>query len=745
MLTGRITCNPMERNGAIPLSRILLAILALAVAPAARAQTIDVDITPTHAVNHFIPTETLGAGIDRIATKSLDPQLTQPALGKTLSAGWQTVSYRQNTELLVEAWHWNPEGTWSDSKGRGYFAGSTALGKPIHYSYGYALPRRGFTRNDGTGNAGFSRLTDGDENSFWKSNPYLSKRYTGEPDSAHPQWVILDLMQSVKVDTLRIAWAAPFATRYVIQYWTGDDPIKSATKGVWQAFPLGEISAGKGGVETVHLASQPMPVRFLRIWMTESSNTCDASSQSSDPRDCVGYAIRELYLGTTTPDGALHDLIRHTADQEQTTTYCSSVDPWHTPADLVTTRQVQPGFDFFYTSGITRGLPAMVPIALIYGTPEDAVAEISYLKKRNYPISFVEMGEEADGQYMLPEDYASLYVQFADALHRLDPALKLGGPSFQGVNKDIEVWPDAAGQSSWVRRFVSYLEARHRLADLAFFSFEHYPLEPCKLTWASLYDEPELVANIMRTWRDDGLSPGTPLLITEGNVASAPSETYMDIFSGLWLADYVGSFLANGGNGVYYFHYLPIPMEHGCNDSPGTFGMFTVDNNYQIQQPLAQYFVAKMINTEWAQPGTAVHQVFPAKADLDDGVGHALVTVYALQRPDGETSLLVVNRDQEVAHKVHIRFHDDASKKDSYFDGEAEAITFGRAQYVWRPALTVFLAHAERNYDSSVQTEKDGHADPDGPPVSSKLSVTKDTAYDLPAASVTVFRGRIAK
>jgi hypothetical protein len=387
----------------------------------------------------------------------------------------------------------------------------------------------------------------------------------------------------------------------------------------------------------------------------------------------------------------------------------------------------------------------MIPIALIYGTPEDAVTEISYLKKRHYPISYVEMGEESDGQYMLPEDYAALYVQFADALHRLDPALKLGGPSFQGVNKDIEVWPDAAGQSSWVRRFVNYLDSHHRLGELSFFSFEHYPYEPCKLTWASLYDEPELVTRIMQIWREDGLPAGMPLFITESNLSSGASETYMDIFSGLWLADYVGSFLTAGGNGLYYFHYLPLPMEHGCNDSPGTFGMFTVDNNYKIEQPLAQYFVAQMINTEWVQPGSATHQVFPAKADVDDGAGHALVTAYALERPDGQISLLVVNRDQEAAHQMRIRFRDDASKKDSYLEGEVREITFGRDQYHWHPARTVFLAHAEHNYDAVVQTEKDGHADPDGPPVSSKLSGAKDTLYELPAASVTVFRGHTSK
>jgi len=610
------------------------------------AQNIEVDITPSHATNHFAPSATLGAGIDRLATKTFDPLLTQPALNKILSSGWQTVSYRQNTELLVEAWHWNPEGSWSDPKGDGYFTGSTTLGKAIHMSYGYGLPHRGFTRNDGTGNAGYSRLTDGDPNSYWKSNPYLSERFTHEPDSIHPQWIVLDLSSPQKVDTVRIAWAAPFATQYLVQYWTGEDPIKAPTRGVWQTFPQGFVSTGKGGAETVRLTPEPIPVRYIRIWMTASSNTCD-SHGSADPRNCVGYAISEIYIGTATADGLLHDLIRHTADQEQTTTYCSSVDPWHSPADLTTERQAQVGFDFFYTSGITRGLPAMIPIALIYGTPEDSAAEIAYLKKRNYPISYIEMGEESDGQYMLPEDYAALYVQWAEALHRLDPELKLGGPSFQGVNKDIEVWPDADGQVSWVKRFVNYLNAHHRIADLAFFSYEHYPLDSCKLTWASLYDEPELVSRITQTWREDGLPAGTPLFITESNLASGTSETYMDIFGALWLGDYVGAFLNAGGNGLYYFDYLPVPVEHGCNDSPGTFGMFSLDHAYQLGQPLSQFYAAQLINREWVQPGSEAHIMFPAKADLDDGAGHALVTAYALQRPDGQWSLLIVNRDQE--------------------------------------------------------------------------------------------------
>ena len=48
----------------------------------------------------------------------------------------------------------------------------------------------------------------------------------------------------------------------------------------------------------------------------------------------------------------------------------------------------------------------MIPISMLYGTPDDAAAQMAYLKQRGYPISYVEMGEEPDGQYMLPEDYA---------------------------------------------------------------------------------------------------------------------------------------------------------------------------------------------------------------------------------------------------------------------------------------------------------------------------------------------------
>ena len=728
------------------LAAILAGILAFALSAA--GQTIEVDVS--HPTNHFVPKETLGAGVDRIAVDAIDKDLLQPTLEKTQASGWQPVTFRQNTELAIEAWHWNPQGTWSDPGGKGYFTGSSTPTEMLRYSYGYALPRRGFTRNDGTDTVGFSRLTDGDLNTFWKSNPYLTQRFTGESDALHPQWVVLDLAQVQQVNSLRIAWAEPYARHYEVQYWTGEDPIHAPTRGVWQTFAQGMVTEGKGGIETIRLNQSPVAVRFVRIWMTESSNTCRAegtksnnNNNNNDPRDCVGYAIRELYLGTTTEDGEFHDILRHTADQEQTTTYCSSVDPWHQPSDLGSTKQAQMGFDLFFTSGVTRGLPAMVPVAMLYDTPDNAAAEIAYLKARGYPISYVEMGEEADGQYMLPEDYAALYLQWATAIHRVDPALKLGGPSFQGVNKDIEVWPDANGKVSWTGRFLDYLKQHGRMKDLAFFSFEHYPYDPCRIPWGMLYDEPELVSHIMQVWHEDGVPADMPMFITEGNLSSGASETFQDIFAGIWLADYIGSFLNSGGNGVYFFHYLPLQMEPGCNGSPGTFGMFTVDANYQIQQPLAQFFVAQLINLEWAQPAGGEHQVFAAKSDMEDGAGHELVTAYAVKRPDGKWAVMAVNRDQQNAHRVRIAF-EEATDKSSGFAGPVEVSTFGSAQYQWHPAHTRLMGHAENAAQPTIVATTRGWADPDGPILHTKLTAEKGTLYDLPAASVVVIRGAVS-
>ncbi|HKT86907.1 MAG TPA: hypothetical protein VJQ59_00625, partial [Candidatus Sulfotelmatobacter sp.] len=61
-----------------------------------------------------------------------------------------------------------------------------------------------------------------------------------------------------------------------------------------------------------------------------------------------------------------------------------------------------------------------------------------------------------------------------------------------------------------------------------------------------------------------------------------------------------------------------------------------------------------------------------------------------------------------------------------WFAGPVTRITFGKEQYQWHPA------------------RKKGYADPDGPPLVNKLNGDRDTRYSLPAASLTILRGRIS-
>jgi hypothetical protein len=708
----------------MPMKRFTLPCFALVIPCLTAAQTVRVDTS--HAVNTFRPLYALGTTVDRVPSNATDTFFRPDQIEQVLSAGWGVVSYRQNTDLFVQAWHWNPKGKWSDPTGKGYFTGDSTPTELIRHSYGYSLQHRGFTRNGGTEFDGFSRLDDGDLNTYWKSNPYLSKEFTGEDDALHPQWIVIDLGEKQDVNAVRIAWADPYAVDYQVQYWTGDgDAMDEPLSGAWKSFASGAVTTGHGGMVTLKLGPAAVGTKFVRVIMTRSSNTCDTHG-SSDRRNCVGYAIREIYVGTGEGDN-FKDVLQHSPDQKQSLTYCSSVDPWHEPSDLYVAADRmesgdQPGFDLFFTSGITRGLPAVVPVAMLYETPENSAAEMAYLKKRGYPIEYVEMGEEADGQYMLPEDYGALYLQWAAALHAVNPALKLGGPAFQGVTEDIKAWPDAHGETSWLRRFLEYLKAHGHLSDFTFMSFEHYPYDGCETPWKNLYEEPQLLTHIMQVWRDDGLPPEIPLLDTETNAHGG--EASVDIFGALWLADTFAGFLTAGGQSTHYYHALSYSPPHPvCPNSWGTYHMFMTDNNYQIRQRTSQYFAAQMLTKEWVKPGSEEHKLFAAASDVKDSDGHVLVTAYAVERPDGLWSVLLINKDYDHPHYVRIVFDDGAASHG--FVGDLTMLTFGRAQYQWHSA------------------RRNGYADPDDPPVKSTTRAGANKLYTLPPASLTVLRGSV--
>src|SRR5438874_11399858 len=433
-----------------------IAFLFTALATAAFAQTVRIDATPGHVINAFDPDSALGSSIDVLSRTGIDRVYTPHIVQEALSAGWGPITYRNNAELRMAAWHWTENGTWSNAAHKsGYFTGSTELKEPIKYILAYALPHRGFATSG-------DRPMSGPNLSHWQSNPYLTSKFTGESDTLHPQWVVVDLQSEKSVNAVRIEWAIPYAIKYQVEYWEGTAALDfdAGPKGQWKVFSAGAVNNAQGGAVTLKLGEASVSTRYLRVLMTESSNTCDEHG-SEDVRNCVGYAIQQIAAGISDAGGKFTEVPK--APTEELTTYCvSSIDPWHSADDVNDSGGYQhTGFDLLFTSGLTNNLPVMIPDTMLYGTPDDAAAQIAYIEKRGYNLGYVEMGEEPDGKHAMPEDYGALFVQWATAIHKIDPKLKLGGPIFEGVNEDIQIWPDAQGRSSWMGRFIDYLRTHN--------------------------------------------------------------------------------------------------------------------------------------------------------------------------------------------------------------------------------------------------------------------------------------------
>src|SRR6202041_1502070 len=219
---------------------------------------------------------------------------------------------------------------------QGYWTGSDHPAHEGRVTWGYSLPRRGDSI-DNANNTGYSRLDDGDPATFWKSNPYLDRRFTGLA-SSRPEWIVLSFPKLTRFDAARILWGAPFARHFLVQYWDGDDDFAEGKQtaddpGRWATFPHGDITiAGEPDERALRLADRPVASHFIRILMLQSSET--GAPGSTDFRDRLGYAVREVSAGVVGADGHFVDAVRHGRTRfTQTFAQVSSTDPWHQAID----------------------------------------------------------------------------------------------------------------------------------------------------------------------------------------------------------------------------------------------------------------------------------------------------------------------------------------------------------------------------------------------------------------------------
>jgi hypothetical protein len=569
--------------------------------------------------------------------------------------------------------------------------------------------------------ADYSRLTDNDPDTFWKSNPYLDHYFTGEENALHPQWIVIDFgaNHEASVNAVKVLWGTPHAVTYEIQYCADRSLLSShfvIPQRRWRTFSMGDVTGGDGSATVRLLSRKPIRARFFKIVMKTSSGR--ASSGLGDVRDQLGYAVREIELGVLDRAGHFTDAIRHAASREQTATFVSSTDPWHRASD-VDLNVEQPGIDAFFSSPLTHGVSVMFPVGLIFDTPENAATLLRYVRRHHYPVNRVELGEEPDGQYIEPEDYGALYAQWARALRQVDPEILLGGPSFQGLlASDFE----AGTAGGWIARWLNVLARHHQERDLHFVSFEWYPYfdEICATHGADINQNPRWLEQSFTNLYKDGVPRDVPVFITEYGYSALSAQPEMEMNGALVNADTAGTFAVLGGSASYVYQLLPGDLEKAPDcESWGNNALFVSKHEGEGTFKSALYYADQLVRDVWASPPAEPMDVFRAQVTSWMGFRSGSVSAYALRNSGRHWSVLLTNRRHQGVF-VEIVVRDTFTTRD--LSGPLEVVQYSGDNYHWQAAGA------------------DGHPDHSTAPTHKILTRSEEQRIYLPPMSISVVR-----
>ncbi len=506
-----------------------------------------------------------------------------------------------------------------------------------------------------------------------------------------------------------------------MQYWQGEPAefYKDMLRGRWLAFPKGNMAGATGGDAVLPLSEAPIRTHYLRIVLKRGSGTAPAGS--ADIRDRLGFAIRELYAGTLDRNGRLQDRVAHAADGKvQTKIVTSSTDPWHRAIDR-DPKIEQPGIDLFMNSGLTHGRPVLMPTGLLYDTPDNAAAEIRFLKARGYDVRQIELGEEPDGQYVSPEHYAALFIQFTDAIQRENPSLSVGGPGFQSEVDGWNAIPDEAGRTSWMKRFLGYMRQRKRGGDFGFFSFEWYPFDDlCQASPASqLREHPKLIRETLQRLQEDGVPRDIPWIVTEFGYSSFAGQREVEVPAALLNAEIAAQYLMAGVKTLYLYGVEPEkPIREGADcDTWGNLMALEAGADGKIGWRLPTYHGARLVGQEWLGAAEGVHSLYRAR--IAGAGADGSLAAYAVHRPDGQWALLVLNKDAVRTRLASVRF--EGAGKAGWL-GPHEVFQYSSRQYAWQP------------------DRANGHPKFSEPPGQYRTEAGKPLSLDLPPMSLTVVR-----
>ena len=176
---------------------------------------------------------------------------------------------------------------------------------------------------------------------------------------------------------------------------------------------------------------------------------------------------------------------------------------------------------------------------------------------------------------------------------------------------------------------------------------------------------------------------------------------------------------------AYLYGYEPSALEkgRGC-DTWGKNTLFLSDDQRHVKARTATYHGARLLARQWVGAADQPHRVDPARADAPIAAGAALVSAYAIWRPDGFWSLLLINKDAQWAWTVRARFTGTAGDGEEFLRGPADLYQFSAAQCAWKLA---------GEHGRPLRSHSPAHT---------LLSDLDAITVRLPAWSLSVVRGR---
>jgi hypothetical protein len=317
-------------------------------------------------------------------------------------------------------------------------------------------------------------------------------------------------------------------------------------------------------------------------------------------------------------------------------------------------------FDTFMASARRTGAEPMIIANYGTGSAEEAAGWVRYANvTKGYQAKYWTIGNEnyGNGHYgsaweaddhtdLSPTQYANEVVAYADAMKAVDPTIKVGAVLTMPAN-----WPDgivAAGDSAtWNQTVLSIAGPHIDFADVHWYPGGGNAAEAIGKTQYiddSIYVLRKQISTFAGTNADRiGIS------LTELNVGVGQNTQP----GALFLADAYASLIANGVFTVQWWNVhngIGTPSTVAGQTDYNDYGLLssgtcTADNSVcepPLNTPFAPYHALKLLSS-FLHPGDQM-----IRAATTD----PLVTAHAARRPNGDLSVLLINKDPDAAHDV---------------------------------------------------------------------------------------------